>query len=156
MARTMGLDQQMLELIRWASPLHDVGKIGIPDGVLLKPGRLTETEMEVMKSHTTIGARILMGGQSPLVQMAESIALNHHERWDGSGYPQGLKGDAIPLAARVVAVADVFDALTHTRPYRDAWSLEATRAEIARGVGTHFDPRIAEIFLGLPISSQVQ
>jgi putative two-component system response regulator len=153
--RSMGLDHYTLELLRWSSPLHDVGKIGIPDSVLLKPGRLTEEEMEVMKSHTTIGARILMGGQSPLVQMAETIALNHHERWDGSGYPSGLTGEKIPIEARLVAVADVFDALTHARPYRPAWSIEETRKEIERGAGRHFDPEITRIFLGLPLQERL-
>ncbi len=152
--RKIGLPGDTLDLLRWSSPLHDVGKIGIPDGVLLKPGRLTDGEMEVMKSHTTIGARILMGGRSPLVQMAESIALNHHERWDGTGYPRQLAGEAIPLEARLVAVADVFDALTHARPYRAAWTVEATRAEILAGAGKHFDPEIANIFLNLPMSGR--
>jgi putative two-component system response regulator len=147
--RSMGLDHHTLELLRWSSPLHDVGKIGIPDSVLLKAGRLTDAEMEIMKAHTTIGARILMGGQSPLVQMAETIALNHHERWNGKGYPRQLSGEDIPLEARIVAVADVFDALTHTRPYREAWSIEATRTEIKEGSGKHFDPEIATIFLEL-------
>jgi putative two-component system response regulator len=150
--RSMGLDHHTLELLRWASPLHDVGKIGIPDSVLLKPERLTESEMEIMKSHTTIGARILMGGQSPLVQMAETIALNHHERWNGSGYPCQLAGEAIPLEARLVAVADVFDALTHARPYRAAWPVDETRAQIERGAGTHFDPEITRVFLSLPLN----
>lgn len=153
--RSMELDHHTLELLRWSSPLHDVGKIGIPDSVLLKPGRLSEAEMEIMKSHTTIGARILMGGQSPLVQMAETIALNHHERWDGKGYPRQLAGDRIPLEARLVAVADVFDALTHARPYRAAWSVEETRAEIERGAGKHFDPEITRIFLGLPLNDRL-
>lgn len=153
LGRALELDRDALELIRWSAPLHDVGKIGVPDSVLLKPGRLTTEEMEIMKTHTTIGARILMGGQTPLIQMAEAIALNHHERWDGSGYPQGIKGEAIPLEARVVAVADVCDALTHARPYREAWSMEATRAEITRGAGSHFDPRIVEAFLRLSPSA---
>ena len=153
--RSMGLDHHTLELLRWSSPLHDVGKIGIPDSVLLKPGRLTPAEMEVMKSHTTIGARILMGGQSPLVQMAETIALNHHERWDGKGYPRELSGEDIPIEARLVAVADVFDALTHARPYRAAWSVEDTRAEIERGAGRHFDPEITRIFLGLSLNDRI-
>ncbi|MEO8293898.1 MAG: HD domain-containing phosphohydrolase [Gemmatimonadota bacterium] len=148
--RGMGLDHATLELLRWSSPLHDVGKIGIPDSILLKPGRLTEDEMDVMKTHTTIGARILMGGQSPLIQMAETIALNHHEWWDGTGYPGGVKGDAIPLEARLVAVADVYDALTHARPYRAAWSLEETRVEILSGSGFHFDPVVVDVFLELP------
>jgi putative two-component system response regulator len=153
--RSMGLDHHTLELLRWSSPLHDVGKIGIPDSVLLKPARLTDAEMEVMKSHTTIGARILMGGQSPLVQMAETIALNHHERWDGKGYPRSLAGDEIPIEARLVAVADVFDALTHARPYRAAWTVEATRAEIERGLGTHFDPEITKVFLSLELNDRI-
>lgn len=153
--RSLGLDHNTLELLRWSSPLHDVGKIGIPDSVLLKPGRLTEPEMDIMKSHTTIGARILMGGQSPLVQMAETIALSHHERWDGRGYPRRLAGDQIPLEARLVAVADVFDALTHARPYRAAWTIDATRAEIERGSGNHFDPRIVKIFLNLSLKNGI-
>jgi putative two-component system response regulator len=148
--RAMGLDHYTLELLRWSAPLHDVGKIGVPDAVLLKPGRLTTAEMDVMKTHTTIGARILMGGQSPLIQMAETIALNHHERWDGKGYPKGLRGEDIPLEARLVAVADVYDALTHARPYRAAWTVEETRTEIACGAGSHFDPDIVDLFLQLP------
>lgn len=150
LGRVLGLDHATLELIRWSAPLHDVGKIGVPDGVLLKPAKLTDEEFEIMKSHTTIGARILAGGQSPLVQMAETIALNHHERWDGTGYPNGTRGEQIPLEARLVSVADVFDALSHPRPYRPAWSLEETREEIARGAGTQFDPTIVEHFLKLP------
>ena len=153
--RLLGLDHYSLELLRWSAPLHDVGKIGIPDSVLLKPGKLTESEMDVMKTHTTIGARILMGGESPLVQMAESIALSHHERWDGTGYPRKLSGGQIPLEARLVAVADVFDSLTHARPYRGAWSIEQTRREIELGSGTHFDPRIVEIFLGLSLNGRI-
>ena len=153
--RSMGLDHHTLELLRWSSPLHDVGKIGIPDSVLLKPARLTPAEMEIMKSHTTIGARILMGGQSPLVQMAETIALCHHERWDGTGYPRELSGEDIPIEARLVAVADVFDALTHARPYRGAWPVEETRAEIARGAGRHFDPEITRVFLGLSLNDRI-
>jgi putative two-component system response regulator len=151
--RTLGLDHSTVELIRWSAPLHDVGKIGIPDSVLLKPGRLTPEEMEVMKSHTTIGARILMGGRSPLIQMAETIALNHHERWNGSGYPRGMTDEEIPLEARLVAVADVYDALTHDRPYRAAWTIDQTRQEIRAGAGYHFDPRIVDAFLRLPPES---
>ncbi|MEO8200469.1 MAG: HD domain-containing phosphohydrolase [Gemmatimonadota bacterium] len=153
LGRALALDPYTLELLRWSAPLHDVGKIGIPDGVLLKPGRLTPAEAEIMKTHTTIGARILMGGQSPLIQMAEMIALNHHERWDGTGYPGGIRGEAIPLEARLVAVADVYDALTHARPYRAAWTIEATLAEIVAGAGTHFDPRIVGVFMQLPEAS---
>ena len=143
------MDEGTCDLLRGAAPLHDVGKIGIPDRVLLKPGRLTPEEFDVMRTHTTIGAQILGRGQSELMRMAEEIALNHHERWDGTGYPRGLQGEAIPLVARLVAVANVFDALTHDRPYRRAWPLEEVRAEIARQSGRHFDPRIAQAFLGL-------
>jgi putative two-component system response regulator len=118
LGRRLGSDDTLVDLIRRAAPLHDLGKIGIPDGVLLKPGKLTEHEFELMKTHTTIGARILSGGKSSLIRMAEEIAWSHHERWDGTGYPRGLAGEAIPLAARLVSVADVFDALTrYTRPY---------------------------------------
>lgn len=151
LGKALGLDGEMLDLIRWAAPLHDVGKIGIPDGVLLKPAKLTPEEFEIMKSHTTIGQRILAGGQSHLVQMAETIALNHHEWWNGSGYPNGIKAEEIPLEARLVAVADVYDALSHPRPYRPAWTDKATRKEIERGAGEHFDPALVEIFLRLPI-----
>lgn len=155
LGRALGLELEKLELIRWAAPLHDVGKIGIPDGVLLKPGKLTPEEFEIMKSHTTIGARILAGGQSGLVRMAEVIALNHHEKWNGSGYPNGLQGERIPLEARLVSVADVYDALTHPRPYRGAWSQEETRQEIARGSGIQFDPNVVDVFLQLPESARV-
>jgi len=112
-----------------------------------------EGEFEIMKAHTTIGARILAGGRTPVVRMAESIALNHHERWNGTGYPNGLQGEAIPLEARVVSVADVYDALSHARPYRGAWSLEDTRREIERGSGTLFDPTLVATFLTLPAGS---
>ncbi|MEP7325580.1 MAG: HD domain-containing phosphohydrolase [Gemmatimonadota bacterium] len=150
---SMNLPSDELELIRWAAPLHDVGKIGIPDAVLLKPGKLSAGEFEIMKSHTTIGARILAGGRSPLIRMAETIALNHHERWDGTGYPNRLKGEAIPLEARLVSVADVFDALSHPRPYRAAWTVEDTRKEIESGAGAQFDPALVEIYLKLPESA---
>lgn len=149
----VGMESHRLELIHLAAPLHDVGKIGIPDAVLLKPGKLTAAEFEIMKSHASIGARILAGGESPLVRMAEMIALNHHEKWDGTGYPNGVKGKAIPLEARLVSVADVYDALTHARPYRGAWSVEQTRNEIAQGAGTQFDPELVASFLNLPPSA---
>ncbi|HEV8124353.1 MAG TPA: HD domain-containing phosphohydrolase [Gemmatimonadales bacterium] len=147
---SLGLDRERLELIHLTAQLHDVGKIGIPDAVLLKPGKLTAGEFEIMKTHTSIGARIFAGGKSPLVRMAEAIALNHHERWNGTGYPNGLKGEAIPLEARLVSVADVYDALSHPRPYRGAWSPADTRKEIEQGAGGHFDPELVEIFLKLP------
>jgi putative two-component system response regulator len=142
-------DGEWIGMLRRAAPLHDVGKIGIPDGLLLKPGRLTDEERARMMTHTTIGARILSGGRSALIEMAERIALSHHERWDGGGYPRGLSGDAIPLEARIVAVADFFDALTHDRPYRGAWSVESVLDEIRRETGRHFDPLVAGAFLRL-------
>lgn len=148
-ARALRLPPEQVLLIRRAATLHDVGKIGIPEHILLKPGRLTPDEFNVMKSHTTIGAKILSGGHFPLLQMAEVIALTHHERWDGSGYPRGLKGEATPLLGRIVAVADVFDILTHPRPYKKAWLAEEAIAELQRASGTQFDPSVVEVFLGL-------
>jgi putative two-component system response regulator len=147
-ATALGLDEEQVELIRRAAPLHDMGKIAIPDAILLKPGRLTPDEFEVMKTHTTIGARMLAGGRTALMRLAEEIALAHHERWDGSGYPSRLAGPAIPLAARIVAVADFYDALAHDRPYRSAWPEALILAEIERQSGKHFDPCVAEVFLG--------
>ena len=149
LARAFGLPEQQAELLRRAAPLHDVGKIGIPDNTLLKHGPLTQAEFEIMKTHSTIGARILSGGHSPLSRLAEEIALTHHERWDGSGYPQGLKGEDIPLAGRIVALADTFDALTHERPYKTAWPLEQALAEIARQRGRQFDPQLVDVLLRL-------
>lgn len=137
----------MVEVLRRAAPLHDVGKIGIPDGILLKAGRLTPAEFEIVKTHSTIGAGILSGGRSDLVTLAERIALCHHERWDGSGYPHGLDGDDIPLEARIVAVADVFDALSHDRPYRLRWPLDAVLAHIGQAAGSHFDPKVVRALL---------
>jgi putative two-component system response regulator len=146
-ARALALPHETAEMLRMAAPLHDLGKIGIPDAVLLKPGRLTPEERGCMETHTTIGARILARGASPMVVMAERIARAHHERWDGSGYPEGLAGEAIPLEARIVAVADVFDALSHDRPYRPALPPDEVFAEIERETGTHFDPAVALAFL---------
>ena len=123
LAREVGLSVVEAELLRHASALHDVGKVGIPDVILLKPGKLDPAEWAQMQTHTTIGASILSGSKSALVQMAEQIARSHHERWDGSGYPDGLQGEEIPLAARICAVCDVFDALLSPRPYKDAWPL---------------------------------
>ncbi len=146
-ARTLGWDEHQTALMRRAAPLHDVGKIGVPDDILCKRGSLTTAEFDVMQSHTTIGARILEHGQSEIIRMAETIALEHHEHWDGAGYPLGTRGAAIPLAARIVAVADVFDALTHDRPYHGAWSVDAALAEIRRLRGTHLDPAAVDAFL---------
>jgi putative two-component system response regulator len=150
LAQTLNLPDEWVELIRHAAPLHDVGKISIADGILLKPGKLTDEEFETMRAHTTTGAMLLSGGRSDLVQMADSIALTHHERWDGRGYPQGISGHDIPIEGRILAVADVFDALTHQRPYKKAWPVEEAVAEIARQSGKQFDPRIVDAFLSLP------
>jgi putative two-component system response regulator len=144
-ALDMGYDE--VDLIRRAAPLHDVGKIAIPDLILLRPEPLLPEEFELVKMHTSIGARIFAGGKSPFLSMAEQIALCHHERWDGSGYPRGLQGDDIPLPARIVAVADVFDSLRNERPYRPAWPEEKALEEIDRASGTHFDPHVAGAFL---------
>jgi PAS domain S-box-containing protein len=136
-------------LLRQAAPLHDVGKLAIPDRILLKPGKLTVEEYEVMKTHTELGARLLSSGSSPVLQMAALIAATHHERWDGNGYPQGLAGESIPLVGRIVAVADVFDALIHDRPYKKAWPFEDALAEIESSAGSQFDPRVVAAFLKL-------
>jgi putative two-component system response regulator len=133
-----------------AATLHDVGKIGIADDILLKPGKLSDPEYVAMRLHTTMGAKLLSEGHSEVIKMAETIALSHHERWDGKGYPAGLKGDEIPLEGRIVAVVDVLDALTHERPYKPAWSLEDALHEIKGLSGTHFDPSIVEALLCLP------
>jgi len=149
LAREVGMTAEHAELLRHASALHDVGKVGISDKILLKPGKLDPAEWATMKTHTTIGASILSGSRSELVQLAEQIALNHHERWDGSGYPQGLAGDEIPLAARICAVCDVFDALLSPRPYKDAWPLRDVITELASLRGTHLDPALVDAFLPL-------
>ena len=146
LGQAIGLDGEQVDLLLNASPMHDIGKIGIPDAILLKPGKLTATEWEIMKTHTLIGANLLAGDQSNLMKMACQIALTHHERWDGSGYPQGLAGKNIPLAGRIVAVADVFDALISRRPYKKPWPLEEALAFIQREAGKHFDPLLAERF----------
>jgi putative two-component system response regulator len=145
-ACSLGLPEDQIELIRLAAPLHDVGKIGIPDGILLKPGRLTSEEFELMQNHVQIGMSILSGSRSFLLEMSAQIALTHHEWWDGTGYLAGLAGTDIPLAGRVVAVADVFDALTHDRPYKQAWTVDAALEEIRGLSGRQFDPRVVEAF----------
>lgn len=145
-ARQIGMTAEDQALIKLAAPMHDVGKIGIRDSVLLKQGRLTPEEYEQMKEHPLIGARILAGSRAKLLQMAEQIAVSHHERWDGTGYPRGLKGDDIPLVGRVVALADVFDALTTPRVYKDAWSVDDAVTHIQKERGLHFDPRVVAGF----------
>jgi putative two-component system response regulator len=139
-AAEMNLPDEWVEAVERCAPLHDIGKVAIPDEILLKPGRLTVEEMAVARRHTSIGAMILSGMNEPLLRLASEIALTHHERWDGAGYPRGLSGDQIPLAGRVVAVADVFDALTHERSYKDAWSVSTALAEIVGLSGKQFDP----------------
>lgn len=149
LAQGLGLPKQQIELIKHAAPLHDIGKIGVPDAILLKPGKLFDPELELSMLHTTIGAEILAGSQSPLLQLAEQIALTHHERWDGRGYPQGLRGEHIPLPGRLVAVADVFDALTHERPYKEAWPVREALTEILSQAGEQFDPKVVAVFARL-------
>jgi putative two-component system response regulator len=142
----VGMSPKECELLLNASPMHDVGKIGIPDRILLKPGKLDDEEWAIMQNHAAIGAEMLSGHDSTLLQMAEVIALTHHEKWDGSGYPRGLKGEEIPLVGRITAVCDVFDALTSERPYKQAWSVEDALAELEKLKGSHFEPILVEKF----------
>lgn len=146
LAERLGLDAREVELIRQAAPLHDIGKLAIPDQLLLKPARLTPEEFEQVKTHAEAGAAILSGSTSEVLRRAQEIASSHHEWWDGSGYPAGLGGAAIPLSGRIVALADVFDALTHERPYKQAWPLDRALAEVRRLDGTQFDPAIVAAF----------
>lgn len=145
-ARQLGLDAIAVETILYAAPMHDVGKIGIPDLILVKPGKLEPLEWEIMKQHTVIGAKILKGSDAEFIRMGETIALTHHEKWDGSGYPNGLKGLAIPIAGRITAVADVFDALTSKRPYKEPFPVEKSLAIIREGKGSCFDPAVVDAF----------
>ena len=142
-----GMDEAEAEALLNASPMHDIGKIGIPDNVLMKPGKLDPEEWEIMKTHVDIGVEILSGASSMLMDMAAEIAQNHHEKWDGSGYPQALAGEDIPLSGRVVAVADVFDALTTERPYKKAWPVEKAVEFLKEQKGQHFEPRLIDLFL---------
>ena len=142
LARALGWSAADCDLILNASPMHDIGKIGIPDAILRKPGKLDADEWETMKTHAEIGARLLEGDDSSIMQMARDIAWCHHEKWDGSGYPRGLAGAAIPMAARIAALADVFDALTSERPYKHAWTVEEAMVWIREGSGRHFDPQL--------------
>ena len=146
-ARELGLPADEVDHIRMAASLHDIGKIGIPDLILLKAGELTAEEVALMKTHTTIGAKVLSGSRSRMLQTAEIIALCHHERWDGLGYPRGLQAEEIPLAARIVALADVVDALSSDRPYRNRWPTDRIRGEIVRQSGRQFDPQVVDAYL---------
>lgn len=147
LARRLGWDESQCDLMLNASKMHDLGKIGIPDAILLKPGKLEPDEFEIMKTHCRIGAEILSDGNSELLALAREIALTHHEKWDGSGYPQGLKGEDIPQSGRIAAVSDVFDALTAVRPYKKAWTVEQAVDLIRTSRGSHFDPQVVAAFL---------
>ncbi len=146
-AEALGLDDGACDDLQRAAPMHDVGKLGIPDLILLKPGRLTEEEMGVMRRHTVIGHAILKDSRSRLIRLGAEIALSHHEKWDGSGYPHGLSGPAIPLSGRIIAVADVFDALTTARPYKNPWPTPKARAYLESNRGVHFDPACVDALL---------
>jgi putative two-component system response regulator len=145
-AQAMGMSSANIDILFHAAPMHDVGKIGIPDNILLKPGKLDELEWEVMRQHPAMGAQIIGDHKDELLQAARSVALTHHEKWDGSGYPHGLKGAEIPIFGRIVAIADVFDALTSERPYKKAWTVEAAVQMIDEGAGRHFDPGLIQPF----------
>ncbi|MCA1765691.1 MAG: HD domain-containing protein [Desulfobulbaceae bacterium] len=147
LAEKAGLDPDLCKLIGDASPLHDVGKIGIPDQILLKPGRLTPEEFKVIETHCEIGHRILGESSSKLLKTGADIALNHHEKVDGSGYPRGLSGDNIPIVGRIAAICDVFDALTFDRVYKKAFSIEKSIGILKAGRGSHFDARLLDLFL---------
>jgi putative two-component system response regulator len=149
LARAAGVPDNRADLLVEAAPMHDIGKIGIPDHILLKPGKLNPEEWTVMKTHPSIGAEIIGEHDSDLLRMARVVALNHHERWDGGGYPRGLAKEAIPLEGRIVALADVFDALTSERPYKKAWTAEDAGNYIQSQSGTAFDPQLTQRFLGL-------
>lgn len=149
LALTAGLNATHAEDILYASPMHDVGKIGIPDQILLKPGRLDPEERKIIETHADLGYRILRDHDAPLLRMAAEIALTHHEKWDGSGYPRGLAGMDIPIEARIAAICDVFDALTSPRPYKKAWPIDEVVSFFNEQSGKHFDPELARLFLGL-------
>ena len=145
-AKAAGWTEEACELMELAAPMHDTGKIGIPDAILKKTEKLDADEWEIMKNHSVIGHSILSKGDTPLFKLAAEIALYHHEKWDGSGYPGGLAGENIPESARIIAISDVFDALTMKRPYKEAWSIEDAAAEIEKGAGGHFDSNLEKIF----------
>ena len=148
-ARRIGLDENTIETILYAAPMHDLGKIGIPDIILTKRAKLNPAEWEIMKLHTVIGAKILQGSDAEFLKLGETIAQSHHEKWDGSGYPCGLKGIEIPIAGRIAAIADVFDALTSKRPYKEPFSVEKSLAIIKGERGSHFDPDVVDAFFAI-------
>lgn len=145
-ARALDLEEEFVETLIYAAPMHDIGKIGIPDRILLKPAPLDDEEWVIMRTHTRIGAEILSGSQTPIIQCAQRIARHHHEKWDGTGYPDGLKGEEIPIEARIVAIVDVFDALCRARPYKEEIPFGECLPIIRAASGTHFDPRVVEAF----------
>jgi putative two-component system response regulator len=149
LAANAEMSMEDCELILTASPLHDIGKIGISDSILRKPGKLSAEEWVIMRTHTTIGAELLSGSNSRFLEVAKEIALTHHEKWDGSGYPNGLKGEEIPLIGRICGICDVFDALTTKRPYKEAWTWDETVAEIKAQRGKHFDPNLLDCFISI-------
>lgn len=149
LASAYGFNEAGCEAILLAAPMHDIGKIGIPDNILLKKGSLNKEEWETMKTHSSIGAKILSKSKSKLIREGQVIAVSHHEKWDGTGYPQGLKGDTIPLIGRITALADVFDALTTKRPYKEPWPVNQAAEEIRAGSGSHFEPRLVEVFFDI-------
>jgi putative two-component system response regulator len=149
LAEALGWPQSRAELLELAAPMHDIGKIGIPDAILKKPGKLDPQEMDVMRGHSRIGYEILKSSEAPLFHMAAEIALRHHERWDGSGYPDGLAGEAIPESARITAIADVFDALSMRRPYKEPWPMDQILATLRESSGSHFDPRLIGVFFDI-------
>ena len=149
LALATGMNEEEADLLLNAAPMHDIGKIGIPDRIILKPGKLDADEWEIMKTHCEIGAEIIGDDSCDLLEMAKLVALTHHERWDGTGYPKGLKADEIPRVGRIVAIADVFDALTSKRPYKEAWSIEDATEVIKKDAGTHFDPYLVSLFVNI-------
>ncbi len=147
LAKAAGLDDEQCHQLYRSSAMHDVGKIGIPDAILLKPGKLDKAEFDIMKTHTVIGGKLLSDIDSDLCHLAEKIAMTHHEKWNGKGYPEGLSGEDIPIEGRIVAIADVFDALTSDRPYKKAWSVEDAIQLLIQEKGEHFDPKLVDIFI---------
>jgi len=144
-----GMSESEAEMLMSAAPMHDIGKIGIPDNILKKPGKLDNEEFDIMRTHCEIGAKIIGDDSSELLKMAKIVAMSHHEKWNGFGYPNKLKGEEIPRIGRIVAIADVFDALTSKRPYKDAWSIEDAVQLLEESAGEHFDPQLVSLFIGV-------